>query len=124
VPRIFVPSPHFSALVGLNCPESDKIPFFLLPRRAPLVLRRNIVISTLRHNIFIIKGADPGNGRQTVHTCVVDNGDIVSACILMAGTTDLSLVSLVLAKSYGSSLDEETVGMLSSSYGLPAELLA
>lgn len=84
---------------------------------------RHVLISGLRTNIFIVRGIDPTSKQDTVHTCLVDTGDIASACILMAGTTDLSLVSLVLAKNFGTSLDEVTVQMLSSSYGLPTELL-
>lgn len=84
---------------------------------------RHVLISGLRTNIFIVRGIDPMSKMDTVHTCLVDTGDIGSACILMAGTTDLSLVSLVLAKNFGTALDEMTVQMLSTSYGLPTELL-
>lgn len=84
---------------------------------------KHVLISGLRANIFIVRGIDPSSKQDTVHTCLVDTGDIASACILMAGTSDLSLVSLVLAKNFGTSLDETTVQMLSSSYGLPTELL-
>lgn len=84
---------------------------------------RHVLISGLRTNIFIVRGIDPMSKMDTVHTCLVDTGDIASACILMAGTTDLSLVSLVLAKNFGTALDEMTVQMLSNSYGLPTELL-
>lgn len=55
---------------------------------------------------------------------LLDNGDIHSANILSAGTTDLSLLGVVLCKSYGSSLDDATKQMLTRSYGILPSMLA
>ncbi|CDF40930.1 unnamed protein product [Chondrus crispus] len=78
-----------------------------------------VLVSTLRHNIFIVHGSDPMTSRSTVHTVLIDNGDIVSASLLNSGTTDLSLLGIVLCKSYGSSLDEDAKEMLEEDYGIP-----
>lgn len=85
---------------------------------------RQILVSTLRQNIFIVHGSDPSTGRDTVHTVLIDNGDIVSASLLSSGTTDLSMLGIVLCKSYGTSLDEGTKMMLESDYGIPTCSLA
>lgn len=82
-----------------------------------------IIISTLRQNIFIVHGSDPGNRNETVHTVLIDNGDIVSASLLSSGTTDLSVLGIVLCKSYGSALDDVTKKMLENDYGIPTSLL-
>ncbi len=85
---------------------------------------RQILVTTLRANIFIVHGCDPKSGRDTIHMVLVDNGDIVSANILSASTTDLSLLGVVLCKSYGSSLDEETKHELTQKYGILPSMLA
>lgn len=85
---------------------------------------RQILVTTLRANIFIVHGCDPKSGRDTIHMVLVDNGDIVSANILSASTTDLSLLGVVLCKSYGSSLDEETKNELTQKYGILPSMLA
>eukprot|EP00177_Eucheuma_denticulatum_P001608 GFKZ01002881.1.p1 GENE.GFKZ01002881.1~~GFKZ01002881.1.p1 ORF type:complete len:434 (-),score=30.92 GFKZ01002881.1:437-1738(-) len=85
---------------------------------------RQILVSTLRQNIFIVHGSDPNTGRDTVHTVLIDNGDIVSASLLSSGTTDLSKLGIVLCKSYGTALDDCTKMMLESDYGIPTGSLA
>lgn len=85
---------------------------------------RQIIISTLRQNIFIVHGSDPNTGKDTVHTVLIDNGDIVSASLLSSGTTDLSLLGIVLCKSYGSKLSDETKKMLEDDYGIPTSALS
>lgn len=84
---------------------------------------RQIIIGTLRQNIFIVHGSDPQSGKDTVHTVLIDNGDIVSASLLSSGTTDLSLLGIVLCKSYGSRLSDETKKMLENDYGIPTSAL-
>lgn len=85
---------------------------------------RQILVTTLRSNIFIVHGCDPVTGRDTIHMVLVDNGDILSANILSAGTTDLSLLGVVLCKSYGSALDDDTKAMLTRNYGILPSMLA
>lgn len=85
---------------------------------------RQIIISSLRQNIFIVHGSDPESGKDTVHTVLIDNGDLVSASLLSSGTTDLSMLGIVLCKSYGSALDEDTKHMLEENYGIPVSALA
>lgn len=85
---------------------------------------RHIIVTTLRSNIYIVQGCDPASGRDTIHMLLVDNGDIVSANILSAGTTDLSLLGTVLCKGYGTSLDQETKEMLASDYGILPSMLS
>lgn len=97
--------------------------FHIMPDSASRSLRQ-IIISTLRQNIFIVHGSDPNTGKDTVHTVLIDNGDIVSASLLSSGTTDLSLLGIVLCKSYGSKLSNETKQMLETDYGIPMTALA
>lgn len=85
---------------------------------------RHIIVTTLRSNIYIVQGCDPASGRDTIHMLLVDNGDIVSANILSAGTTDLSLLGTVLCKGYGTQLDQETKDMLASDYGILPSMLS
>lgn len=84
---------------------------------------RQVIISTLRQNIFIVHGSDPVTGNDTVHTVLIDNGDIVSASLLSSGTTDLSQLGIVLCKSYGSGLNDDTKKMLEQDYGIPTSSL-
>ncbi|PXF47517.1 F-box/LRR-repeat protein 2 [Gracilariopsis chorda] len=99
----------------LHCP---KIYTHIMPAFAARSLRQ-IIISTLRQNIFIVHGSDPTSGNETVHTVLIDNGDIVSASLLSSGTIDLSLLGVVLCKSYGSGLNDDTKKMLEIDYGIP-----
>lgn len=85
---------------------------------------KQVIISSLRANIFIVHGSDPESGKDTVHTVVIDNGDLVSASLLSSGTTDLSLLGIVLCKSYGSSLSNETKQLLEIDYGIPSNALS
>lgn len=94
----------------------------IMPKYSSRSLKQ-IIISTLRQNIFIVHGSDPITGKDTVHTVLIDNGDIVSASLLSSGTTDLSLLGIVLCKSYGSSLNDETKQMLENDYGIPKSAL-
>lgn len=94
-----------------------------MPKFASKSLRQ-ILVSTLRQNIFIVHGSDPNSKRDTVHTVLIDNGDIVSASLLSSGTTDLSMLGIVLCKSYGSGLDDSTKRMLEDEYGIPTSSLA
>jgi len=71
-----------------------------------------------------VHGWDPKSGRDTIHMVLVDNGDIVSANILSAGTTDLSLLGVVLCKSFGKSLDAHTKRSLTRNYGILPSMLA
>lgn len=100
-----------------------KIYTHIIPSFASKSLR-HILVSTLRQNIFIVHGSDPNSGRETVHTVLIDNGDIVSASLLSSGTTDLSMLGIVLCKSYGKVLDEGTKKMLEDDYGIPTSSLA
>lgn len=84
---------------------------------------RQIIVSTLRQNIFIVHGTDPVTRKDTVHTVLIDNGDIVSASLLSSGTTDLSMLGIVLCKSYGSALNQDTKKMLENDYGIPSSSL-
>ncbi|CAN8069673.1 unnamed protein product [Agarophyton chilense] len=101
------------------CP---KIYAHIMPAFAARTLRQ-IIISTLRQNIFIVHGSDPLSGNETVHTVLIDNGDIVSASLLSSGTIDLSLLGVVLCKSYGSGLNDDTKKMLEVDYGIPTTSL-
>ncbi|KAI0567216.1 hypothetical protein FGB62_4g066 [Gracilaria domingensis] len=101
------------------CP---KIYAHIMPAFAARTLRQ-IIISTLRQNIFIVHGSDPVTGNETVHTVLIDNGDIVSASLLSSGTIDLSLLGVVLCKSYGSGLNDDTKKMLEVDYGIPTTSL-
>lgn len=83
-----------------------------------------VLVTTLRANIFIVHGCDPKNSRPTIHMVLVDNGDIVSANILSASTTDLSLLGVVLCKSYGNAFDESTKRRLTRRYGILPSMLA
>lgn len=85
---------------------------------------KQIIICTLRQNIFIVHGSDPDSGSDTVYTVLIDNGDLVSASLLSSGTTDLSTLGIVLCKSYGSTLSGETKQMLEEDYGIPLTSLA
>lgn len=100
----------------------DKIYAHVKPKFASRTLQQ-IIISTLRQNIFIVHGSDPVSGKNTVHTVLIDNGDLVSASLLTSGTTDLSKLGIVLCKSYGSALNEETKQMLEKDYGIPSTIL-
>lgn len=105
--------------LGLYC---QRIYVHIMPKFASRPLRQ-IIISTLRQNIFIVHGSDPESGKDTVHTVLIDNGDLVSASLLSSGTTDLSMLGIVLCKSYGSTLNEETKQMLEDDYGIPTSAL-
>lgn len=103
----------------LHCP---RIYSHIMPAFAARSLRQ-IIISTLRQNIFIVHGSDPHSGKETVHTVLIDNGDIVSASLLSSGTIDLSMLGVVLCKSYGSGLTDDTKKMLETDYGIPTTSL-
>ena len=95
---------------------------YIMPNFAAKSLRQ-IIISTLRQNIFIVQGSDPVTDNNTVHTVLIDNGDLVSASLLGSGTTDLSMLGIVLCKSYGSGLDDDTKIMLENDYGISTNSL-
>lgn len=88
--------------------------------RRPL---RQIVITTLLQNIFIVRGRDPASRRNTVHMIAADNGQFGGTSSLTSGKIDLSLLGVVICKTYGNGFDEAAKAMLQRDYGIPKNAL-
>lgn len=102
-----------------QCPRISAV----LPSDADRRPLRQIIITTLLQNIFIVRGRDPTSRRNTVHMIAADNGQFGGTSTLNSGKIDLSLLGVVICKTYGNSFDDNAKTMLHRDYGIPKSAL-